>query len=351
MNHTVCHPELGSGSIINNLKKEMQSNNTEFYLIKEMLEVPELIRNFDAAKTQKLSDLIFKHKNLFLTGEGSSRLFPAKNFIDQKLKQNKDLVVYTQGSRQASEYDLLDFIVFGASNSGKTKEIISAFDKLKNKGHKNLLGLTATPNSPLENYCNETYVLNCGKENAVAATKSVVEQGLFYQSILQGTEWQNKNKCADLVEQTLTQNIDPQIIDTIANAETIYFAGRNNGVTEELALKTNEIVRKKSVYLDGTFVLHGIEEIMTEKDIVIIIEPFEEEMETYKKRLQDGVGLNVIAINSKDTIFPTIQIPELENFNSYIQLAAGWNVLVEVGLKLNINLDKPKRARKVGNSF
>jgi glucosamine--fructose-6-phosphate aminotransferase (isomerizing) len=32
-------------------------------------------------------------------------------------------------------------------------------------------------------------------------------------------------------------------------------------------------------------------------------------------------------------------------------MAAGWNVLVEVGLKLGINIDKPERARKVGNEY
>jgi len=34
----------------------------------------------------------------------------------------------------------------------------------------------------------------------------------------------------------------------------------NNGVAEELALKTNEITRKKSAFLEGTFAVHGIEE-------------------------------------------------------------------------------------------
>jgi glucosamine--fructose-6-phosphate aminotransferase (isomerizing) len=30
---------------------------------------------------------------------------------------------------------------------------------------------------------------------------------------------------------------------------------------------------------------------------------------------------------------------------------AGWNVLVHVGVALGINLDKPERARKIGNEF
>ena len=32
-------------------------------------------------------------------------------------------------------------------------------------------------------------------------------------------------------------------------------------------------------------------------------------------------------------------------------MAAGWNVLVETGIRLGVDLDKPERARKVGNEF
>jgi glucosamine--fructose-6-phosphate aminotransferase (isomerizing) len=34
-----------------------------------------------------------------------------------------------------------------------------------------------------------------------------------------------------------------------------------------------------------------------------------------------------------------------------VYLAAGWNLLVEIGLALQIDLDKPTRARKVGNEL
>ena len=58
--------------------------------------------------------------------------------------------------------------------------------------------------------------------------------------------------------------------DAIARAGTIYFAGRNDGVAEELTLKTNEITRKKSDYLEGTYAVHGIEEVMNPDDVVIL---------------------------------------------------------------------------------
>ena len=50
-------------------------------------------------------------------------------------------------------------------------------------------------------------------------------------------------------------------------------------------------------------------------------------------------------------MFPTILIPEIAYFDTYLQMAAGWNLLVECGLKLSIDLDKPERARKIGNEF
>jgi len=69
-----------------------------------------------------------------------------------------------------------------------------------------------------------------------------------------------------------------------------------------------------------------------------------------------GVGMNIIAVSTKKTIFPTIIIPDGGQYAEYVQLAAGWNILVETGISLGIDLDKPTRARKVGmniyrNSF
>jgi len=63
------------------------------------------------------------------------------------------------------------------------------------------------------------------------------------------------------------------------------------------------------------------------------------------------VGLKIIAISHRETSFPTIRIPKVDQYDEYIQLAAGWNLLVEVGINLGIDLDKPVRARKVGNEF
>jgi glucosamine--fructose-6-phosphate aminotransferase (isomerizing) len=329
---------------------------SKFALVQEMLETPGLIEKFDFTASRDAAAAIRESGRLFLTGEGSSRIFPAKNLISEVLRQGLPLAAATEGARQAHEYDLSKFVVFGASNSGKTKELISLFTQLCRQGHQRRFGLSANTPCTLETVSNRCYTLRCGKEDAVAATKSVVEQALFYRSLVVAAEGSSplparQSEAAAKAREVLEAEIDPALIQRIAKASTVYFAGRNNGVAEEITLKTNEITHKKSGYLEGTYAVHGIEEVMTRDDVVIVFDPFPEEIEKFKTTLVDGVGLTVIAVAAAPTIVPTITIPRVEGYWSVLQLLAGWNILVQVGVGLGINLDKAERARKIGNEF
>lgn len=334
-----------------NLKEEKYN---KYALVREMMETPGIIRSFDPQATIKFVDAVKSSKGLFLTGEGSSRIFPAKRAICSSLESDFILPVLTEGSTQAEEYSLRDFTVFAASNSGQTKEVIRLATALNKLKHTAVFGLTANHNTKLEEIATDTHVLICGKEDAVAATKSVVEQGLFYDSLLRNLSRKKMEGLDDLslkTDQALTTVIDPSVTDIIKKAGVIYFAGRNNGVAEELALKTNEITRKKSAFLEGTFAVHGIEEVMDKNEVLIWIDPFPAEQEKFRECLAEGVGMSIIAVSSRQTIFPTIIIPDGGEYAEYVQLAAGWNILVETGISLGINLDKPTRARKVGNEY
>ena len=331
-----------------------QEKYTKFALVNEMFGAVDVIRNFHGGDTTKVADKIGEKKRLFFTGEGSSRMFPSKNAIEYGRRRGMAIDMVSEGSYQASEYDLSGFVVFAASNSGKTKETLTLFENLKSKNHSNLYGLTANNSTPLEQFCKETFVLGCGPEDAIAATKSSVEQALFYQSLLvntAGEKLENLDKLADAFEEALTVDVPGELTKALGDAETVYFAGRNNGVAEELAVKVNEIVRKKSDYLEGTSYMHGIQEVMSAKDVVILIDPYRSELEKTREIMIDQVGLKVFAIATEDTIFPTIKVAELGELTNYLYLAAGWNVLVEAGISLGIDLDKAERAQKVGNVF
>jgi glucosamine--fructose-6-phosphate aminotransferase (isomerizing) len=336
-----------------NLHDQRYSN---FALVREMLETPRIVGGFDFHASQDAAQAISGIGRLFLTGEGSSRIFPAKNVICEALRLGTPLQISTEGARQAHEYDLSRFAVFGASNSGKTKELISLFTQLGTQGHAHRFGLSAHSPCMLETVTSRCYTLRCGNEDAVAATKSVVEQALFYRSLL--APWEkdspmlaNQAEAVQKAQEVLETELDPVLVEKLARAPVVYFAGRNNGVAEELTLKTNEITHKKSDYLEGTYAVHGIEEIMRPEEVVIVMDPFPAESQKFETTLVDGVGMTVIAVSDRETSLPTIRIPRVEGYQSVLQLLAGWNILVQVGVALGINLDKAERARKIGNEF
>lgn len=332
------------------------SRYTDFGLCRDMLATPDIVRNFDTTRMTDVAQAIRDVRLLMLTGEGSSRIFPAKSSIAQSLKKGWPLTLQTEAGRQCQDYDLDDWIVFALSNSGRTAEVIRLYRKLVEKGHPYRYSLTAHANSMLESLAIKGYVLQCGAEQAVAATKSVIEQALSLWALLELVAEHHSLAAqlpllADAIQQALTLDIPPDLTARIASARNIYWAGRNDGVAEELTLKTNEITRKPADFLEGTYAVHGVEEVMTADDVVIWIDPFGFYEPKFQEVLVQGVGLTVIAISSRQTSFPTIMIPEMDDLNPFVQMAAGWNVLVETGLALNINLDKPERARKVGNDF
>lgn len=328
----------------------------EFGLVKDMLDTPAIVAAFDCDRMADTAAAVKSVGKLLMTGEGSSRIFPAKHAIKVALQRGYDLRLHTEAGKQAAEYMLDDWAIFGASNSGRTAEVIQMFDHLSRNDHPHLYSLTAFADSKLESLATKGYVLECGEEGAVAATKSVIEQALFYHALIEHVagehiladrlEW-----LGDSMRQALVQEIPSEITQKVAAADTICFAGRNDGVAEELALKTNEITRKPSAFFEGTYAAHGVEEVLTENDVVIWVDPFEDQEEKFHDVLAKGVGLSIFAISYRNTRFPTIRVPDGGVLEPYEHMAAGWNLLVEVGTALGINIDKPQRARKVGNEF
>lgn len=329
---------------------------SQFGLVQDMLQVPAIVSEFKPAIVAPVAAAARAAGRLLLTGEGSSRLFPAKHAIITSRRAGYGLTLHTEAGRQAQEYALADWAVMGLSNSGRTAEVIRLFTRLKEAGHPALYSLTAFAQSPLEALAQQGFVLGCGKEGAVAATKSVVEQALFLRAVVEEaagvstmSSWLGTTAAA--IQTALTQTVPSEIVDRLLKARTIYFAGRNDGVAEELTLKTNEITRKRSDFLEGTYAVHGIEEVMTAEDVVVWIDPYAESEQKFHDVLVKGVGLTVVAVSSRPTMFPTFQIPDAGPGQAFVQLCAGWNLLVEIGVRLGINVDKPERARKVGNEF
>jgi glutamine---fructose-6-phosphate transaminase (isomerizing) len=332
----------------------MKKDAPGFNVIKEMFEASGTIRNFNPEAVKPFARLAEKYDVLFLAGEGSSRMFPAGHAAWLSLMHEGLARVFSAGSTEALLYELKDCAVFAATNSGRTKETVRLLKKLGNEGHKGLFAITGSPGTPVVDAANMSYILSCGMEKAIPATKSLIEQALFYHALLfemAGISLDGLHETGKTFEESLSQDISPKLVKLTAEAPFIYFAGWNNGVAEELSLKAGELLRKKTRYLDGTLLLHGIEEIMDRGELVVLIDPYEEEEAIIRKRLEENIGVNVIAISERQTIFPGIPVAEAPGFECYIQMAAVWNLLVKASLMLGLDIDHPARVKKVGNVY
>ena len=150
---------------------------------KEMFEAGGIIKKFDLDVMKRIAKEIGLRKIIF-TGMGSSVLFPAKQAKSRAFGLNiKNSVEAYFASDLLSYNDFSDAYVILCSNSGMTKETVLLQKHIKKRGAK-YLAVTAVPDSVLARRCKNRIIMQCGFEKGVAATKSVVEQGLIFDSLI-----------------------------------------------------------------------------------------------------------------------------------------------------------------------
>jgi len=322
-----------------------------FNLIRDMFDTVQMIRTFDTSRHKPWLPSIGQASRIVVTGEGSSRIFPANNLIHHALTAAFQVPILTEGATQLLHYPLEGSVLIGASNSGRTKELINLFRKSPGCIK---LGLTFNPDTPLGEVSDQILVIGEVEESSIPATKSVVAQALTYDLILADLAGYSPDLTllADLFLSVLSAPVNPEIRKVLAEADHLYFSGFNTGVSEELRLKTNEICHKKSDYLPGTYLLHGIEEVITPRDAVILMDVPAGDTASIITHYRQAIGVPVIAVSSQPQPFLSFSVPGAPFlFQSYLQLAAGWNLLAEAGIAAGVNLDKPERVRKIGNEI
>lgn len=331
------------------------------YTEQEMLQTQEVCLNFDLNITQKLAQQIGKSRIIF-TGMGSSLIFPGKQAKNRALKLNIANKVEAYFASDLFQYtDFSDTYVFLCSNSGKTKEVILLLDYIKSRGAK-CVAITAVSDSILAQRSDEKILLTCGFEKGVAATKSVVEQGLVYDALIfhlaknQGKDvefdkLQNALKAtAEKIEHNVNLKINEELLNLLTKAKNYFMVGLDNGVAEEITLKAYEITRKMALFYPDTHIVHGVEEAI-EEGSAIIFQPsvFESYLADFQK-FSDKTNCSLIGIDDKKAIEGiVIEIDDI--FSNYCLLSGGWGLLRNVGNKLGLDMDHPEKASKVGNPF
>lgn len=328
---------------------------------KEMLKSAEVLKRFDFSATEKLAKEIGS-KRIILTGMGSSVLFPAAQAKHRALELNiKNRIEVYLASELLSINDFSDSYVVLCSNSGMTKETILLQEHLKDRNAKHI-AITAVQDSILSKRCKNKLIMQCGFEKGVAATKSVVEQGLILDSLIfnlakiQGkkTNLQKLKIAQSSASRCMLSNtslkIPEHMLITLAKAPSLYLIGRATGVGDEIALKSHEIIRKSAFFYPDTSMLHGIEESIKPAPI-ILLEPsrfrrFTSDFDTFAKR----TDCSLFSIGSRKAA-NGIRIKSSPYFENYCLLAAGWGLLLNIAKELKLDIDKPKKISKIGNPY
>lgn len=335
----------------------MQLSNTEI----EMLETEQVVLNFDFNLTKDLAEKVGNSKIIF-TGMGSSLIFPGKHAKNRAMKLGIFNQVEAYFASDLFQYpDFSNTYVFLCSNSGKTKEVILLLDYIKSKGAK-CIAITAVADSILAQRSDEKIILTCGFEKGVAATKSVVEQALVYDSLIyhlaknQGKEVDFdllKNelvKTAAAIKNNINLEVGEEFLKKLASSKNYFIVGLDNGMAEEITLKSYEIARKMALFYPDTHIVHGVEEAI-EEGCAVIFHPssFKDYIPDFEK-FSDKTNCQLIGVDDQN-LLQGVKVEINETFSNYCLLAAGWGILRNVGNKLGLDIDHPEKASKIGNPF
>lgn len=328
---------------------------------REMLETKKVCLNFDFSITENIAKKI-GDKRIIFTGMGSSLLFPGKQAKNRALKFNISNKIEAYFASDLLQYeDFSDTFVFLCSNSGKTKEVIMLFDHIKKKNGK-YIAITAVKDSFLAQKSDETIFLSCGFEKGVAATKSVMEQGLIYDSLVfhlarnQGKKVdfdflrKELNETAGFIEENINLKIPNNLLKDLASSRNYYLVGLDNGVGEEITLKVHEIARKLAVFYPDTHISHGVAESIENGSLIVlqpsIFEPLLMDFDEFSKKINS----QLIRMDNK-SLDKGIEIKINETFCNYCLLAGGWGLLRSVANRLSLDIDHPEKISKVGNLY
>lgn len=328
----------------------------------EMLDSIKVGEEFDFNQTKNIAEKI-GGKRIIFSGLGSSLLYPGKHAKNRALKLGLENTIEVYFASDLLQYtNFKDTFVFLASNSGKTKETMLLLDHAKKHGA-TVIAITAVADSPLAARCEDVIVLKGGFEKGVAATKSVFEQGLIYDSLIfhlavkQGKLDTLPDLSAHLkktvvaMKENITREIPQALVEKIVHVNQYMFAGLDNGLGEELALKTNEMVRKPGTFFPDTQILHGPAEVI-QNSCLFILEPnnFLPFTDDFKKF---GTTTSSVLVSIENSSLFEYAVPYSSDdiFVNYCLLSAGWGILMHLAKALDIDIDNPTKISKVGNPY
>ncbi|MEN9810919.1 MAG: Glutamine--fructose-6-phosphate aminotransferase [Pseudomonadota bacterium] len=251
---------------------------TQSHMLSEVSEQPRIMRRQAEAwknRAAQLRELLLTRRQIILVGRGSSgnaALYFTYLWATTSGRQPLDFRLWVaQDGNSAGDYSDCGVIAYSAS--GQSTDVVRACAWLKQRGAV-VVGVTAAADAGcrLGTVCDELFLLNCGIEKAVPATKSFMSQ-MAASAALSGLPLHERaGAIATSIEKTIVSPASNQLAQFISGARTVIMLGRGHllGAVHDAALKLQETTGLASFAYSTAEFFHGPLGCVSESDRAII---------------------------------------------------------------------------------
>ncbi len=341
-------------------------------LIKEINEQPQIIQKLIDTEYNELKKIATKIEGKFNyaliaargTSDNAARyaqyIFGAFNQIPVALATPSLYTVYKKPPK------LTNALVIGISQSGQSPDIVAVLEHAREQGQITVC-ITNEPNSPLGNLADFVIPLHCGKEQAVAATKTYTASltNLAMLSIAMADDKEREKALAELppkLEETISMaNATNTKTCRYRYIEDCVMIGRgyNYCTAFEVALKVKELSRVVTVPYSSADFKHGpIAAVHTGFPVVLIAPSGEmfDQMIEFSDKMHD-LGAELISISDRPEILDNsnlaFKIPaNIPEWISPIACALPGQLFArQLAFEKGFNIDSPLGLSKVTETF
>ncbi len=258
----------------------------EYYMMKEIAEVPEAIRRAldqDKAVVLDMAMNILRARQVVFTACGTSRYAAlVGRYLFSKLAGKFCDVVMASEFHYFSDSIDKNTLVIAISQSGETADVIQGVKKAREKGA-TILSMVNMYGSSIARMSDRTIYLNCGPEIGVAATKSFMSQlaVLYMLAFTMANRYdegvQKVTHVSTQIETEMKRNGNrlQRIAALIKDQHSCYFLARgiNFAIAAEGALKLKEISYIHAEGMPAGELKHGTLALIEEGTPVVVISP------------------------------------------------------------------------------
>jgi glucosamine--fructose-6-phosphate aminotransferase (isomerizing) len=363
---------------------DIQKNGFDYFLLKEIFECPEVIKNSTRGRMiieeglAKLGGLEVLDQNrlrnierIIIIGCGSASY--AAMVGEYMLEEYAGIPVEVElGSEFRYRKPIIDekTAVLVVSQSGETADSLASLLEAKRKGALTL-GIVNVVGSTIARATDAGVYNHAGPEIAVASTKAFISQVVVFalitvylgrmrdMSLVTGKRILDEiYNLPELVEEVLKENDNIRALaKKYAGYENFLYLGRkyNNPIAQEGALKIKEISYIHAEGYAGGEMKHGPIAMIDENFPCVFIAPKDSVYEKMRSNMEEVKARNgkIIAITTKgndeldDIVSDTIHIPKtLEMLTPVLACIPLYLFAAYVGIEKGLDIDKPRNLAK-----